>query len=187
MARSLYKARGMGTLPPCAICMGPGVGGRSQLHLPFGLSVWLCSEHRSPEFLARRAGRDLVVSLSGVWDAAGCMTASRRRALHSLLVAPRPSRSSSRPGSYAWPDLRREAESRFARGEDPRVVIRELRSRHAGDPARAPTVRTMRRWFTEERWRDQQAPVSPRPLSEDPGGTRRSPPVGRPPAPAGGR
>jgi len=43
------------------------------MHLPFGLSVWLCAAHRSEEFLTRRAGRDLVVSLSGVWDAAGCM------------------------------------------------------------------------------------------------------------------
>ena len=153
MAQTLYKARGMGSLPPCAICMGPGSGKRSRLHLPFGLSVWLCAEHRDPEFLNRRAGRDLVVSLSGVWDAAGCMSASRQRALraHLARVAPPPS-SASRPGSYSWPALRTEAEERFARGEAPSLVIRELRARHAPDAATVPSVRTMQRWFSEGRW-----------------------------------
>ena len=153
MTRTLYKARGMGSAPPCAICMGPGVGGRAPLHLPFGLSVWLCAEHRSPEFLQRRAGRDLVVSLSGVWRAAGCLTASRQRALRcplSRMAAP--SGGPPRPGSYSWPGLRAEAEERFARGEAPARVIRELRARHAPDPATAPSVRTMQRWFSEGRW-----------------------------------
>ena len=153
MARSLYKAKGMGKLPPCAICMGPGYGGRAKLHLPFGLSVWLCAEHRSAEFLTRRAGRDLVASLGGVWEAAGCMGSGRRRALaHHLERAGRPPRPAPRPGSYSWPDLRREAEARFARGERPRDVIDHLRGRHASDPATVPSVRTMQRWFSEGRW-----------------------------------
>ena len=140
--------------------MGPGSGPRARLHLPFGLSVWLCAEHRSHEFLTRRAGRDLVVSLSGVWDAAGCMSASRQRAMigHLARVNAAPA-ASPRPGSYSWPDLRQEAERRFARGERPSVVIRELRERHSGDPATVPSVRTMQRWFTDARWLDAGGPT----------------------------
>jgi hypothetical protein len=65
--------------------MGPGAGGRAPLRLGFGVSVWLCGAHRSDDFVRRRAGRDLVVSLTAVWDAAGCLTAARRRALRSHL------------------------------------------------------------------------------------------------------
>jgi hypothetical protein len=47
MARSLYKGPSLGKSPPCLICMGPGEGKRGQLHLPGGVSVWLCAAHRS--------------------------------------------------------------------------------------------------------------------------------------------
>lgn len=57
-----------------------------------------------------------------------------------------------KPGSYSWPLLRQEAEQRFAAGHDPRTVITELRDRHADCPAMAPSVRTMRRWYTQARW-----------------------------------
>lgn len=117
MATSFYKARGMGSRPPCAICMGPGEGPRAELHLPCGVRVWLCEAHRSAEFQARRAGRDLMVSLMNVWQAAGCLTRRRARALdvhRARLTAAPPERP--RPGSYAWPALRREAEAAFAAG-----------------------------------------------------------------------
>jgi type IV pilus assembly protein PilA len=132
--------------------MGPGHGAREELKLPFGISVWLCGEHRSPEFLRSRAGRDFVASLSGVWSAAGCMTAARHRLLMGHQGRITPPGPAVRPGSYAWPDLRREAEARWARGEPAAPVIAELRRRHASDPARAPSVRTMQRWFAEGRW-----------------------------------
>lgn len=98
MARSFYKARGLGSRPPCAICVGAGSGPRELLPLPFGVAVWLCAAHRDEAFLARRAGRDLVVSLMSVWRAAGCMTRARSRALDAHLLrfrgvpaaAPRP-------------------------------------------------------------------------------------------------
>lgn len=62
------------------------------------------------------------------------------------------------PGSYSWPKLRNEAERRFAAGEDPRVVIADLRENNADGPALAPSVRTMRRWFTQRRWLDTPPP-----------------------------
>jgi hypothetical protein len=164
MATSLSKGAGLGKLPPCLICMGPGQGGRAQLHLPGGVSVWLCEAHRSPAFQRRRAGRDLAASLMGAWRAAGCFSAARAAALDrhlARLAGPR--RPRARPGSYAWPALRAEAEARFAAGERPAAVIAGLRERHRGGPARAPSRRTMMRWFGEGRWLGGgRAPGAPR-------------------------
>lgn len=56
------------------------------------------------------------------------------------------------PGSYSWPLLRREAERRFATGEAPESVIADLRESYRDGPAMVPSVRTMRRWFTDARW-----------------------------------
>ena len=48
--------------------------------------------------------------------------------------------------------LRREAERRFAAGEPPAQVISELRQTYRDGPAMVPSLRTMRRWFTQARW-----------------------------------
>ncbi len=157
--KTFYKARGLGGAPPCAICMGPGSGERAAVQLGFGVCVWLCAAHRSDGFLRRRAGRDLVVSLTAVWEAAGCLTATRRHALRAHLErTARLSQARALPGSYAWPDLRREAEERFARGEPAGRVIADLRGRHRADVATVPSERTMQRWYAERRWREGGAP-----------------------------
>ncbi len=153
MAKSFYKGQRLGTRPPCLLCMGPGEGAREQLHLPYGVSVWLCGAHRSAGFQRRRAGRDFVASLWRAWEAGGCLTRARSRALdahRARLLDVRGPRS--RPGSYAWPELRREAERRFAAGEPPWRVAQELRERARGGTARPPSARTLRRWFQEGRW-----------------------------------
>jgi hypothetical protein len=113
---SYYKGERLGKASPCAICAGPGKGSRAELHLPYGVSVWLCAFHRTGEFATRRSGRDLAVSLMHVWGAAGCLTRRRHKALASLLGTAQ-TRGPRRPGSYAWPELRLEAERRFAAGE----------------------------------------------------------------------
>ncbi len=178
MARSFYKGEPLGKLPPCAICVGAGRGGRAELHLPGGVSVWLCADHRSEEFQCRRAGRDLVASLMAVWRGAGCFTARRSRAL-DLHRARLRNRALPRdlPGSYAWPDLRREAEALFASGHRPAEVIARLRERERRGPARPPSVRTMRRWFRDGRWlagppgpSSSPPPPSPPPPTGPPGG-----------------
>lgn len=158
MVKSFYKGQPPGKRPPCLICMGPGRGQRELVHMPHGVSVWLCGAHRSPEFLTRRAGRDLVASLVRAWGAAGCLTRARHRALdaHRDRLTRPPGRA--RPGSYAWPELRREAEGRFAAGEPPARVIAELLSRAAVGSARPPSRRTMLRWFREGRWLDEVRP-----------------------------
>jgi hypothetical protein len=162
MAKSFYKGERLGSQPPCAICMGRGEGERAQLVLPGGVSVWLCAAHRSDSFQRRRAGRDFSVSLHYVWRAAGCLTARRARALEihrerllrqAAKPAPRPC-----PGSYAWPDLRREAEGMWASGARLLGVIERLRARVVRGEARPPSRPTMYRWFGEARWRARAGP-----------------------------
>ncbi len=171
MARSFYKGERLGNRPPCLLCMGRGEGERAELHLPYGVAVWLCAAHRSAEFQVRRAGRDFVASLARAWAGAGCLTRARQRALDAHRARVLEGKTArERPGSYSWPSLRREAERRFAAGEPPRCVIRDLRSRERSGRAVPPSARTMRRWFGDRRW-----------LGPD-GGSGR----GRPRRPSGG-
>jgi hypothetical protein len=101
------------------------------------------------------AGRDFAVSLLRIWRAQGCLTRSRSRALeahiHAVRALGRAARR-TRPGSYAWPRLRREAEDCFARGDRALTTIVRLRALHALDHATVPSIRTMRRWFADGRW-----------------------------------
>jgi hypothetical protein len=88
-----------------------------------------------------------------MWVAAGALTRLRSAALLTHIRQTRSADADPQlPGSYSWPRLRAEAERRFAAGEDPRRVIEELRRRHRRGTARAPSVRTMRRWYTQARW-----------------------------------
>jgi hypothetical protein len=173
---TLYKARGMSVKRPvCAICVDRTRGLTQEVRLSHGVTVWLCRAHASHEFQRRRSGRDFVLTLHRLWQAHGCLTAPRRKALdaHLAALAPRPARS--RPGSYAWPALRRRAEAEFAGGRPPLGVIVRLRAMHAGGPAAPPSTRTMLRWHHERRWLEAAAtPSRPRSPSAGPG---RSPPA----------
>jgi hypothetical protein len=115
----------------------------------------LCEGHHSVEFMRSNAGRDFAVTLMRIWRAQGCFTRARSRALDAHLKAVRTLRTTivrARPGSYAWPRLRREAEECFARGDGILNTISRLREWHARDHAKAPSMRTMRRWFAQGRW-----------------------------------
>jgi len=150
---SYYKGEPLGKAPPCAICAGPGRGARGELDLGYGVRVWLCEAHRSSAFLAGRMGRDLVVSLMYVWQAAGCMTRRRHLALERHVAAlRRRGQARARPGSYAWPELRRQVERRAAAGITAREIGAEVRSAHEERGVRAPSGRTIRRWIAERRW-----------------------------------
>jgi len=153
MPRSYYKGQALGKAPPCAICAGPGEGGRAELDLGYGVRVWLCEAHRSRTFLTRRSGRDLVVSLMYVWQAAGCMTRQRHLALDRHVAAVR-RRAAVRasPGSYAWPELRREVERRAGAGMDAEAICAEVLSLQPGRRVRLPSQRTVERWIAERRW-----------------------------------
>ena len=152
------------TEPVCALCAGPGSsgGGVAPHYLTHGVSVVLCEEHRSDAYQCVCEGQVFAGELAGMWRAAGILAARHRAALttHLRRIAQRRATSRARPGSYSWPWLRVEAERRFAAGEHPRRVIHELRTSRMGGDAIVPSVRTMRRWFSDARWLAQ--PAAPR-------------------------
>jgi hypothetical protein len=149
-----YKARQVPTKQPvCAICVDRTRGKTQRLQLTHRVSVWLCADHASPAFQTRRSGRDFVTTLAGVWKANDCLTAARDRALTAhmeRLRAPQPNRP--RPGSYAWPDLRRTVERHYAEGTTPGQACAAVRERHGAGPARPPSRRTIQRWHAQRRW-----------------------------------
>jgi hypothetical protein len=152
---TLYKARGMSVKRPvCAICVDRTRGLTVSVRLTHGVTVWLCQAHASPEFQARRSGRDFVLTLQRLWGAHGCLTAARSRALSAHLVEMSERPGQSKPGSYAWAALRRLAEDEFAEGGSPIATITRLRALYSGGAAAPPSVRTMRRWHRERRWLD---------------------------------
>jgi hypothetical protein len=153
---SLYKCRGVPLKSPiCAICLDR-TRGRTQIReLTHGVTVSLCAGHHSVEFMRRNAGRDFAVTLLRIWRAQGCLTRARSRSLDAHLRAVSAAGAIARrlrPGSYAWPRLRREAEQCFARGDRVIATITRLRERHSGGHANVPSLRTMRRWFAQGRW-----------------------------------
>jgi hypothetical protein len=150
---TLYKARKVPTKQtPCAICADRTRGRTQLLRLTYGVSVTLCTAHASREFQTQRAGRDFVLTLQQLWRAHGCLTRAREKALDAHLRSLRARPARRRPGSYAWPRLRAEAEALFAAGAHPKRVIGRLRARHATGPAAPPSVRSMHRWHAERRW-----------------------------------
>lgn len=136
----------------CALCGSED--GAAEHALTHGVRVTLCATHRSNEYLGDDGGHTIAGALENLWAASGCLTVRRRRALAAhprrMSAAVRPA-ARKRPGSYAWPHVRRAAEDRFAAGEPPQRVMTELRAAHQGD-AHVPSLRTMRRWFIEARW-----------------------------------
>jgi hypothetical protein len=149
---SLYKARGVSNKQPvCAICVDRTRGKTVKVEFGYGVVVWLCAGHASVDFLAARGGRDAVLTLMRVWQAHGCYTVARQRALDAHLAALRGPRPRRRAGSYAWPAVRLRAEQLFASG----VALASVTQRVAdadygvGTP---PSPRTVRRWHADRRW-----------------------------------
>jgi hypothetical protein len=160
---SLYKARGVPVKSPvCAICLDRTRGKTLERQLTHGVRIWLCEGHHSVAFMRSNAGRDFAVSLMRIWRSQGCLTRARTRALDAHLSAIRAVGARitrPRPGSYAWPRLRREAEHDFARGNDVLETIDRLRRRHLRGHATVPSIRTMRRWFSQCRWLRRPEPA----------------------------
>jgi hypothetical protein len=156
---SLYKARGLATKQPvCAICVERTRGKTQKISLGYGITVWLCQGHAGREFQTMRSGRDFVRTLSGVWKANGCLTAARSRALHAHLagLTSRPTRR--RPGSYAWPELRRQVEAAYADGLRPHDLADSIHTTYATCPAHPPSRRTLERWAAQRRWLTARPP-----------------------------
>jgi hypothetical protein len=144
---------GFGFAFPCVVC---GHGGRGQARvrfLPHGIHVWLCAAHGTVGFMTRDGGREFARRLQVRWQSSEEFGPRRRASLSAHLERVRRLGGAlDKPGSHAWPRLRREAERRFAAGDDPATVIRELRLDVSGGPAVAPSLRSFRRWFAQGRW-----------------------------------
>jgi hypothetical protein len=151
---TLYKARHVPTKQPvCAICVDRTRGKTQRLQLTHRVTVWLCEDHASREFQTRRNGRDFVRTLHGVWKANDCLTRARDKALTAHLDQLRqPPPQRPRPGSYAWPDLRRTLERGYAEGTTPGQAHVAVQQRHGAGPARPPSRRTIQRWHAQRRW-----------------------------------
>jgi len=150
---TLYKARRVPTKQAvCAICVERTRGRTKLVELGYGVTVHLCEGHASREFQTQRNGRDFVLTLQRLWHSHGCLSVARSNALRRHLASCSGAEARPRPGSSAWPTLRREAEAAFAHGRPAQVVITTLRAAHADGPAIPPSTRTMRRWHTERRW-----------------------------------
>ena len=100
--------------PVCAICVDRTRGKTRRVGFGYGVEVWLCEGHASVAFLTQRGGRDLVLTLTAVWRANGCLTAARHRAMSAHLGSLKARPARGRPGSYAWPKMRLRAERAFA-------------------------------------------------------------------------
>jgi hypothetical protein len=123
------------------------------LTLGYGVEIWLCERHASVEFQRRRNGRDFELTLMRLWQAHGCWTLARSKALKAFraaLVANTAPRH--RPGSYAWADLRPKVEAAFAAGVHPDAIHAYLQRTLHPAWAKAPSLRTLRRWHAERRW-----------------------------------
>ena len=150
---TLYEARNLPLKRPvCAICIDCTRGRTEEIRLGYRVSVWLCPGHASHAFQTTRGGRDFARTLMGVWQANGCMTQARQRALDAHLHRQRGHHRRARPGSYAWPELRRRLEARHAAGAPP-LDPGELGAHPCGRcTAHTPSHRTLQRWHAERRW-----------------------------------
>ena len=151
---TLYKARRVPTKQPvCMICVDRTRGKTQTVRLGYGVSVSLCERHASVEFQRQRNGRDFARTLAGVWQACGCLTQARHRALHAhqANLTDRPARP--RPGSYSWPELRKTLEHEYASGARPADLAHAVHSRYATCPAHPPSHRTLQRCWWCQRWR----------------------------------
>jgi hypothetical protein len=149
---SLYKARKVPTKQPvCAICVDRTRGRTQRVSFGYGVEVWLCEGHASVAFLTQRSGRDVVLTLTAVWRANGCLTAARRRAMDAHLASLKARPARRRPGSYAWPKMRLRAERAFARGA-PMASVRTHILEASYTNAEPPSPRTIQRWHHERRW-----------------------------------
>ena len=153
---TLYKARNLPLKRAvCAICVDRTRGRTEEVRLGYRVTVWLCPGHAAQGFQTKRGGRDFVRTLWGVWQANGCMTAARQRALDAHLASLRGTTARQRPGSYAWPQLRRRLEARYAAGAAP-LDPAQLGDASCGTcTAHTPSRRTLQRWHAERRWLTQ--------------------------------
>lgn len=162
MLPTFYKLNSGFRNGACMLCMTTHRGPTKLVYLKFGVVVTLCEGHASREFRRQRGGRDFDLSMAFAFKAAGCFTVNRQRALRAIwdenhAPEPEPAAARRRPGSYAWPDLRRLVEEACRKGtvsiRKLRALLEEhLRAELRRGRIRLPSDRTLRRWRLERRW-----------------------------------
>ena len=154
----IYKNRahqGAKKAPKCVACFPHSRAGQ-RVPLAYGVSLVLCSQHRDPRFIAARSGRDFLAAIGELYNALG-LTAARygdalRRFVQECTNPQRPQRH--RPGSYAHPKRRQDAERTWAAGG---TFEQGLAAALANPPpdlygVRLPDPRTVRDWWRQRRW-----------------------------------
>ena len=151
---TLYKARDFPTKQyACCICVERTRGKTQKLVLGYGVEIWLCKDHASPDFQRQRNGRDFELTLMRLWQSHGCWTLARQKALKAFTRAREAAKRPRRlPGSYAWPDLRKRVEAAYAQGAPPDSIARRVHHTYRDYDARPPSTRTLQRWHAERRW-----------------------------------
>lgn len=168
---SFYKLQDTVRGRPCMLCMTQHRGPTVEVYLGYGVTVHLCEGHASREFRRQRGRRDFFLSMSQAFSAAGCYTVNRQKALKAIWEQDRrrddePPSARPRPGSYAWPNLRRLVEDACRRGIVTLRKLREVMEDHVRSELRRgrvklPSDRTLRRWRTERRWEDAASSSGP--------------------------
>jgi hypothetical protein len=158
-----YKGGGTGPKKAvrCAACFPCSVAGQ-MIPLRYGVTIALCEDHRDPAFVHSRGGRDFLAALTTTFESLGLRGARYGKAIRAFIAdvlamgTPTPRH---RPGSYAWPEQRRDAEAVWARGgsyhDGEAAVLAYFERPVAG--MRAPSGHTIRRWWRDRRW------LTPRP------------------------
>jgi len=158
-----YKGHGKGPMKAvrCAACFPRSVAGQ-MIPMRYGVTIALCEDHRDPAFVRSRGGRDFLAALTTTFESLGFRGARYGKALRAFVgdvLAMGTPTPRHRPGSYAWPEQRRDAEAVWADGgsyHDGEAVVHA----YFAEPVpgmRAPSGHTIRRWWRDRRW------LTPRP------------------------
>ena len=124
--------------------------------LTLGCSLVLCARHRDPSFIAGDSGRRFLSAVSSLYASLGLSSGRFGAALRAFVDRCanshryRPLRR--RPGSYAWPERRQDAEAVWSRGGTFEQGLAAALARPPDLRVRTPSTRTVRRWWHDRRW-----------------------------------
>jgi hypothetical protein len=155
----IYKYRprgaGKGHQLSCLACFPRNCVGQ-KVPLTLGCSLVLCAEHRDPAFIASDSGRRFLSAVSVLYASLGLTSARFGAALRAFVErCANPRRHAARrhrPGSYAWPERRQDAERVWSRGGSYQQGLAAALARPPDGRGRMPTQRSVRRWWQDRRW-----------------------------------
>ena len=154
----IYKNRPQGATKghrSCLACFPANEVGQ-KVPLTLGCSLVLCARHRDPAFIASDSGRRFLSAIGSLYESLGLSSGRFGAALRTFVdrcANPHRHRGQRRrPGSYAWPERRQDAERVWSAGGS---FEQGLAAALAAPPdlrVRTPSTRTVRRWWHDRRW-----------------------------------